>query len=62
MTIGIANPRRDGKYPVTLVFPGAPNMFGGHYPSKTYRKLYTFEKVRELVAQHGTPEQRERFK
>lgn len=62
MTMTIAQPRRDGKYPVTLVFPGPPNMFGGHYPAKIYRKLYTLEKVRELVASHGTPEQRAQFK
>lgn len=62
MNITIGQPRRDGKYPVTLFFPGAPNMFGGHYPGKTYRKLYTLGKVRELVTQHGTPEQRSQFK
>lgn len=62
MTLTISQPRRDGKYPVTIVYPGAPNMFGGFYPAKVYRKLYPLEKVRELVTQHGTPEQRSRFK
>ena len=62
MKIEISNPRRDGKYPVTLIFTGAPNMFGGFYPAKVYRKLYSIEKVKETVAKHGTDEQKTQFK
>jgi hypothetical protein len=61
MTIQISNPRRDGKYPVTLTFAGAPNMFGGFYPNKVFRKLYSLDKVKETVAKHGTGEQKARF-
>jgi len=62
MKIEISQPRRDGKYPVTLIFSGAPNMFGGFEHGKTYRKLYSLEKVKETVARHGTDEQKYRFK
>ncbi len=61
MTLQIGAPRRDGKYPVTLTFPGGPNMFGGYYPSKIYNKLYTLEKVKEAVEKHGTPEQKSHY-
>lgn len=61
MKIEISQPRRDGKYPVTLTFMGGPNMFGGFYPAKVYRKLFTLEKVKETVAKHGTDEQKTRF-
>lgn len=61
MTLKIDHQRRDGKYPVTLIFDGGPNMFGGSYPPKIFRKLYTAEKVRETVEKHGTPEQRARY-
>ena len=62
MTIKISQPRRDGKYPVTLTFAGAANMFGGFYPAKVYKKLYSLDKVKETVAKHGTDEQKARFK
>jgi hypothetical protein len=61
MKIEISNPRSDGKYPVTLIFEGAPNMFGGCYPAKIYRKLYSLEKARETVTKHGTDEQKARL-
>ena len=62
MKIEISQPRRDGKYPVTLIFAGAPNMFGGFEHGKTYRKLYSLDKVKETVSKHGTEEQKARFK
>ncbi len=37
--------RRDGKYKVTLFFPGSANMFGGHYPGRTFRKLMTAQQI-----------------
>ena len=37
--------RRDGKYPVTYQYPGAPNAFGGYYPDKYFNKLVTREKL-----------------
>ena len=40
--------RKDGKYRITLIFPGAPNAFGGFYPSKTFNKLYTSDQIKEL--------------
>jgi hypothetical protein len=51
-------PRRDGKFQVSLFFPGAPNAFGGFYPSRNYRKLYTLERLLESVAIYGTSEQK----
>jgi hypothetical protein len=58
MTITIGQPRRDGKYPVTLTFAGAPNMFGGFYPDQVFRKLYTREQMLDAVAKHGTEQQK----
>ena len=37
--------RSDGKYRVTYVYAGAPNAFGGFYPSKTFNKLHTAEQI-----------------
>ncbi|TFH48623.1 MAG: hypothetical protein E4H01_06005 [Lysobacterales bacterium] len=37
--------RRDGKYSVTLVFLGGPNMFGGRLAPKVYRKLQTADEI-----------------
>jgi len=51
-------PRRDGKFKVTISFPGAPNAFGGHYYPKIYRKLYTLEKLIETIERNGTDEQK----
>jgi hypothetical protein len=62
MKIEISNPRRDGKYQVALIFEGSPNMFGGFYPAKVYRKIYALDKLKEAVAKHGTEEQKARFK
>lgn len=41
--------RRDGKYPVRIVYPGAPNMFGGYYHDTVYNKLFTAEKCIEYI-------------
>ena len=51
-------PRRDGKFQAILTFPGAANAFGGYYPAKVYRKLYTLDKLVEQIARYGTTEQR----
>ncbi len=45
--------RGDGKYKVTLHYPGAPNMFGGFEHGTSYTKLYSADKCREtLVRDH----------
>lgn len=51
-------PRRDGKYAVTLSYAGAPNMFGGHYPSRNYNKLYTKEQLLSEIEKNGTEVQK----
>ena len=51
-------PRRDCKFQAILTFPGAANAFGGYYPAKVYRKLYTLDKLVEQIARYGTTEQR----
>jgi hypothetical protein len=43
------NQRKDGKYKITMVYQGAPNAFGGFYPSRSYTKIYTPEKVVEAM-------------
>tara|TARA_R110000796_G_scaffold202606_1_gene318908 strand:+ start:527 stop:763 length:237 start_codon:yes stop_codon:yes gene_type:complete len=40
-TIIIGKPRKDGKFPVTYIYQGAPNMFGGHDHPSRYSKLHT---------------------
>ena len=42
--------RRDGKYPVTIIRPGAPNAFGGYYPSRTEKRILPLEKLREYTS------------
>ena len=44
-TITIGKERKDGKFPVTYAYKGAPNMFGGFYPTSTYCKLHTLERI-----------------
>jgi len=44
-TITIGKERKDGKFPVTYCYKGAPNMFGGFDPSPTFRKLHTLERI-----------------
>ena len=61
MKLGIGDRRRDGKFPVTLVFEGGPNAFGGHYPNKVFRKLYSLAQVLEAIEKHGTPDQRRQW-
>jgi len=61
MKIEIGELRRDGKFPVSLIFAGSPNAFGGFYPGKTYRKLYTLAQVQEKIAKHGTEEQKQKW-
>lgn len=34
-----------GRWPVTMVYPGGPNAFGGFYPSETLDKLLTTERM-----------------
>lgn len=51
-------PRSDGKFLTVLTFPGAANAFGGYYPAKVYRKLYTLDKLVEQIARYGTTDQR----
>ena len=46
----IGGTRRDGKQKVKLVFPGGPNMFGGHYPPKVFTKLLTPEQLADQQA------------
>lgn len=62
MNIQISNIRKDGKYPVTLVFQGQTNMFGGYTIGKVFKKLYSLEKLKDLVKEHGTKEQKTIFK
>lgn len=40
------NQRKDGKYRVTYSYPGAPNMFGGFYPTKVLNKIQSVETIR----------------
>lgn len=42
-----SNIRKDGKYKVTLSFEGAPNAFGGRYPTRVYRKLMNEQAIVE---------------
>ena len=39
------NQRKDGKFPVTYWYEGEPNMFGGRYPAKVFKKLHTVEQI-----------------
>lgn len=39
--------RKDGKFPVRLVYQGSPNMFGGFYPSTEYNRLLTLEEIQD---------------
>lgn len=39
--ITIGKKRRDGKYPVRLVYDNGPNMFGGRNHPTVFNKLYT---------------------
>jgi len=45
----IGSQRRDGKQKVKIIYPGAPNMFGGHYPPTVFTKLFDPEKVQEYI-------------
>ena len=50
-TLTINGPaRRDGKFPVTVSFKGAPNMFGGYYPSTHNNHLWDITKIREWAS------------
>ena len=44
----IERPRKDGKFPVKTWYQGASNMFGGFDYPRTYSKLKTLEKLREM--------------
>ena len=44
--------RRDGKYPVTYIYPGAVNMFGGRDYPRSYKKLHTAEQILEHDLDH----------
>jgi len=41
--------RRDGKFPVTVSYPGAPNMFGGFEYSRPSNYLWTADKIRDFA-------------
>ena len=41
--IVIGNKRRDNKYKAKIIYPGAENMFGGHYPPRVFTKFLTAE-------------------
>ena len=41
--------RKDGKYKVSLYFPGSPNMFGGFYHGKSFTKLYSAARCIETI-------------
>lgn len=49
IVVTIGKRRKDGKYPVTWNYPGAPNMFGGHYPDRVYRKLHSETALDEMI-------------
>lgn len=44
--------RRDGKFPTTYIYPGAPNMFGGRDHPSTFNKLHTAEQILEHDLDH----------
>lgn len=52
-SIKIGKIRKDGKFPVRLVYQGAPNMFGGFYPSTEYNKLFTLEDIQNYKFYEG---------
>ena len=39
----IGNRRKDGKYKAKIIYPGAPNMFGGRDYPRVFTKLLTAE-------------------
>jgi hypothetical protein len=45
----LSKKRKDGKYKIKLSFDGAPNAFGGFYPDKSFTKLYTRERIQEVL-------------
>jgi hypothetical protein len=50
MKLANVKQRRDGKYSVTVIFPGGPNMFNGFYPDRVFNKIVSVEKLNELRA------------
>lgn len=44
-TITIGRVRKDGKFPVTYFYQGAPNMFGGREHGRRYSKLDTAQDI-----------------
>ena len=59
LTIGYR--RRDGKWPISLTFLGAPNAFGGFYPSRSFKKLYTALQLFDEVQKNGDDRQRAHY-
>ena len=51
MKLGNIIPRRDGKFKVTIIYDGGPNMFGGSYPPKVFRKIVGQSQLDTLKAQ-----------
>jgi len=52
-SIRIGKIRKDGKFPVKIVYQGSPNMFGGFYPSTEYNKLFNLEDIQDYSLYEG---------
>ena len=52
--ITIGQMRKDRKFPVRVAFEGAPNMFGGRDFPKVFNKLYTVERLQNVIDEHDT--------
>jgi hypothetical protein len=46
----LSTKRKDGKFKISLSFPGSPNAFGGFYYDTLFTKLKTVEQIEELIA------------
>lgn len=43
------NKRKDNRYPVTFIYAGEPNAFGGYYPDRVRKALLTEDKALDLA-------------
>ena len=43
--ITIYQMRRDGKFPVEIIYAGEPNAFGGRYPDTRFSKLKSLDQI-----------------
>jgi hypothetical protein len=50
MQLIIKKVRKDGKYPVTYIFAGQPNAFGGLSGGGVFNKILTLDKVKAEIA------------